>query len=81
MIRSAQIQVCEWPYYANAGGGRATGLIGRRRNWPSRSRFEFLPASLREPFAFGLRGWLACMLGRRRLSFANSIERHALRDK
>lgn len=26
------------------------------------SRFEFLPASLREPFAFGLRAWLACML-------------------
>ncbi len=25
-------------------------------------RFEFLPASWREPFAFGLRAWFACML-------------------
>ena len=80
MIRSAQFQTCSGPL-CQCWRGACNGINWAAAELVTAVRFEFLPASWREPFAFGLRSWLACMLGRRRLSFANSIERHALRDK
>lgn len=61
MIQSAQLETDSAPL------GRIWRLARNGLNWAAGevaavSRFEFLPVAWREPFGFGLRAWLACML-------------------
>ncbi len=61
MIASEQLRPLEGPIsdgwkWARNGLGWAAATLA------AALRLEFLPASQREPFAFGVRAWLACML-------------------
>ena len=61
MIASGQLRTREGPFSHGWQRARA-GLDWAAAELAAVWRFEFLPASWREAFGFGLRAWLACML-------------------
>jgi len=61
MIVSEQLRAREGPFL-HGWQWACKGLIWVAAELAAAARFEFLPASLREAFGFGLRAWLACML-------------------
>ncbi len=61
MIRFAPFRTWSGPFCQGWRGTRI-GLGWTAAESASALRFEFLPVSWRDPFAFGLRSWLACML-------------------
>jgi hypothetical protein len=61
MIASEQIRTREGPFL-HGWQWACKGLNWVAAELAATSRFEFLPASWREAFGFGLRAWLACML-------------------
>ena len=61
MIPSAQLDTGSVPS-RQAWRLSRNGLIWAAGEVVAFSRFEFLPVAWREPFGFGLRAWLACML-------------------
>ena len=61
MIQSAEFETSSVPFRQVWRLAR-NGLIWAAGEAAAFWRFEFLPVSKREAFAFGLRAWLACML-------------------
>jgi len=72
MIRTAQLQACEGPFCRSWQWARS-GFDFTTAELVAVWRFEFLPASWRDAFGFGIRAWLACMLALY-LSFAFQID-------